>query len=167
MSIETSLMNTATFSQPDFYFTAIRTFSVLLIMLAAILIGSYLAKRFWPKGSGLMGSNPWIRVVAASYVAPKKTISLVEVAGEMLVLGLTDSHITMLTKINNERMIDHIKTCQEKKNVKLPFCQPFKFFANGCDDEKEKVAVLLREMTSNTHDNSKAIEKIHIPGVPI
>lgn len=167
MGIETSLMNAATFSQPDFYSTAIRTFSVLSIMLAAILIGSYLAKRFWPKGSGLMGSHPWIRVVAASYVAPKKTISLVEVAGEMLVLGLTDNQITMLTKINDERMIDHIKKCQEAKNVKPPFYQPFRFFANGCDDEKEKKAVLLRERTSNAHDNSKAIEKIDMPAVQI
>ena len=165
MDMETNLINAATFSQPDFYSTAIRTFSVLFIILAVILIGSYLAKRFWPKGSGLMASNQWIRVIAANYIAPKKTISLVEVAGEMLVLGLTDSQITMLTKINDEHMIERIKKCQNKTNVKAPFYQPFKFFANGCDYEGEKEAVLLRKITSNPHDSNEAVEKIHMPGI--
>ena len=165
MDMETNLINAITFSQPDFYSTAIRTFSVLFIVLAVILIGSYLAKRFWPKGSGLMGSNQWIRVIAASYIAPKKTISLVEVAGEMLVLGLTDRQITMLTKINDEHTIGHIKKCQEKTKVKSPFYQQFKFFANGCDCEGEREAVLLRKITSNPHDNNKAVEKINVSGI--
>ncbi|MCK5423686.1 MAG: flagellar biosynthetic protein FliO [Deltaproteobacteria bacterium] len=165
MDIETNLINAVTSSQPDFYSTAIRTFSILFILLAVILIGSYLAKRFWPKGSGLMGSNQWIKVIATSYIAPKKTISLVEVAGEMLVLGLTDSQITMLTKINDEHRISHIKKCQEKNNVKSPFYQQLKFFVNGCDNEREKETVFLNKITSNPHENNKVIEKINMPGI--
>ena len=165
MDVETNLINAVTSSQPDFYSTAIRTFSILFILLAVILIGSYLVKRFWPKGSGFMGSNQWIKVIAASYIAPKKTISLVEVAGEMLVLGLTDSQITMLTKINDEHMISHIKKCQEKNNVKSPFYQQFKFFVNGCEHEREKEAVFLHKITNNPHENNKAIEKIIMPGI--
>ena len=112
-----------------------------------------------------MGSHQWIRVVAASYIAPKKTISLVEVAGEMLVLGLTDNQITMLTKINDEHMIGHIKKCQEKKSVKTPFYQPFKFFAKGFDYEGEREAGLLRKITSNHRDNNETVEKIDVPGI--
>ncbi len=165
MDVETNLIKAVTFSQPDFYSTAVRTFSILFIILAVILVGSYLVKRFWPKGSGLMGSNQWIRVIASSYIAPKKTISLVEVAGEMLVLGLTDSQITMLTKVNDEHMINHIKECQEKNRVKSPFYQQFKFSINECDHEREKEAVFLHKITSNPHKNNKAIEKINMPSI--
>lgn len=163
MGIETNLMNAATFSQPDFYSTAIRTFSILSILLAVILIGSYLVRRLWPKGSRLMGNNRWIRVVAASYIAPKKTISLVEVAGEMLVLGLTDSQITMLTKISDEHTIGRLQQYQDKTSEKSYVYRSFKFFANGCQDGGEEGAGFLREMTSDSHEGKKTIQTVDMP----
>jgi len=154
-----------TFSQPDFYSTAIKTFSILSIILAVILIGSYLVKHFWPRGSGLMGNNRWIKVIAASYIAPKKTISLVEVAGEVLVLGLTDNQIAMLTKVTDEQMIHRLKASQEKKDMGAPFFQQLKFLMNRYGCEREKEGTLLHKITSSPHESNEAIEKISMPTI--
>ena len=149
MDIEAHLIEAATFTQPGFYSTAIRTFSILSIILAVILIGFYLIKRFGPKGSGFMCNNRWIKVIAATYIAPKKMISLVEIAGEILVLGLTDNQITILTKVTNKQMIRNLKSSQEKKNTNSPFYQQFKCLISKCGSEGEKEETLLHKITSD------------------
>lgn len=162
---ETNLIEKTAFTPPDVYSTAIKTFSILFIILAVILTVFWLIKRFWPKGSGFMGSDQWIKVIAASYIAPKKTISLVEVAGEVLVLGLTDNQIAMLTKVTDEQMIHRLKASQEKKDMGAPFFQQFKFLMNRCGCEGEKEGTLLHKITSSPHESNEAIEKISMPTI--
>jgi flagellar biosynthetic protein FliO len=159
MSIGTGLTETTTFTQPDLYTTAIKTFSTLAIMLAVILIGFYLVKRFWPKGSGFMGTHQWVKVITATHIAPKKMISLVEVGDEILVLGLTDSHIALLTKVTDEQMIHSLRACQGKKSVGSPFYQQFKGLITRYGSEEEKEQTMLRAHTEDTHGNSEPPEK--------
>jgi flagellar biosynthetic protein FliO len=159
MSIGTGLTETTTFTQPDLYTTAIKTFSTLAIMLAVILIGFYLVKRFWPKGTGFMSTHQWVKVITATPIAPKKMISLVEVGDEILVLGLTDSHIALLTKVTDEQMIHSLRACQGKKSVGSPFYQQFKGLITRYGSEEEKEQTMLRAHTEDTHGNSEPPEK--------
>ena len=159
MSVGTGLTETTTFAQPDLYTTAIKTFSTLAIMLAVILIGFYLVKRFWPKGSGFMSAHQWVRVITATSIAPKKMISLVEVGDEILVLGLTDGHISLLTKVTDEQMIHSLRASQGKKNVGSPFYQQFKGLITRYDYKEEKEQTMLRTHTKDPHGNSESLEK--------
>ena len=159
MSIGTGLTEPTTFTQPDLYTTAIKTFSTLAIMLAVILIGFYLVKRFWPKGSGFMSAHQWVKVITATSIAPKKMISLVEVGDEILVLGLTDSHISLLTKVTDEQMIHSLRASQGKKNVGSPFYQQFKGLITRYDYKEEKEQTMLRTHTKDPHGKSESLEK--------
>ena len=47
--------------------------------------------------------------MSTNYLAPKKNISLVEVAGEILVLGISDQNISLLTSIREPDRIEEIK----------------------------------------------------------
>ena len=155
MSVGTGLTETTTFAQPDLYTTAIKTFSTLAIMLAVILIGFYLVKRFWPKGSGFMSGHQWVKVITAIPIAPKKLISLVEVGDEILVLGLTDSHISLLTKVTDEQMIHSLRACQGKKSVGSPFYQQLKGLLTRYDCKEEKELTMLRTPTENSPGSSE------------
>jgi len=159
MSIGTGLTETTTFTQPDLYTTAIKTFSTLAIMLAVILIGFYLVKRFWPKGAGFMSAHQWVKVITATSIAPKKMISLVEVGDEILVLGLTDSHISLLSKVTDEQMIHSLRTSQGKKSVGSPFYQQFKGLITRYDYKEEKEQTLLRTHSEDPHGNSESLDK--------
>ena len=48
-------------------------------------------------------------MVSTNYLAPKKNISLVEVGGEILVLGISDQNISLLTRISEPERIEEIK----------------------------------------------------------
>ena len=58
-----------------------------------------------------------IRVVANSYIGVKKSISLVEIPGAVLVLGVTGDNVRLLTKIEDERIINQI---MEVKRENMP-----------------------------------------------
>ena len=166
MEAETNLIEKTAFTPPDVYATAIKTFSILFIILAVILTVFWLIKRFWPKGSGFMGSDKWINVIAASYIAPKKMVALVEVAGEILALGLSGDQITMLTKVANDQMIHHLKESQQKKAAGSPFYRQFKSLINRCGCEGEKRESLIRKIAAGaSRKEDQSIEEITIPGI--
>ncbi|KPJ62099.1 MAG: hypothetical protein AMJ42_00205 [Deltaproteobacteria bacterium DG_8] len=167
MEVETNLIETTTLTPPDLYSAAVRTFSILFIILAAILVVFYLIKRLWPKGSGFMGSDQWIKVIAASYIAPKKMVVLVEVAEEILVLGLTGEQITMLTKVTNDQMIRHLRALQEKKTKSSPFYQQFRSLINKYGCEREKGELLIHKIKSNHRKNRETIKKIDISSIEV
>ena len=56
------------------------------------------------------GGGNLVQVLSTSFLAPKKNIALVEVAGEILVLGVSDQNISLLTSIREPRRIEEIKS---------------------------------------------------------
>ncbi len=50
-----------------------------------------------------------IRLLTTQLIAPRKYISLVEIAGEVVALGVCESQITLLTKVENREFIEKLK----------------------------------------------------------
>ena len=70
-------------------------------MSAVLLFLSRRLKRdgYSPKGTSL---RIGIRVLSTKPIAPQKYISLVEIGGEVLALGVSEGQITLLTKVENQ-----------------------------------------------------------------
>jgi flagellar biogenesis protein FliO len=58
-------------------------------------------------GSGA-GSGTGIRLLAAQPIAPQKFISLVEIGGEVFALAVSETQISLLTKIENRAFLEKI-----------------------------------------------------------
>lgn len=166
INAETSrLIEKTVFTSPDLYPAAVKTFSILFIILAVILTAFYVLKRFWPRGLEFMGSAQWIKVIAATSIAPKKMVALVEVAGEILVLGLTGDQITMLTKVTDGKMVHRLKESQAKKIASSPFYRNFKSLIHRCVYEGEKSESLIHKIAGPSGKDDQRIEEINIPGI--
>lgn len=97
-------MNTA----PDLVSTALQMLTALGIVLGGLLVVFYLIKRFFKRDAG--GSKEQlIRVVASQYIGIKKNIALVEVPGAILVVGVSNENISLLTKIEDKIVLDGIR----------------------------------------------------------
>jgi flagellar biosynthetic protein FliO len=102
-------MNTS----PDVVSTAFQMFTALGIVLGGLLVVFYLMKRFLKRDTG--GSNQQlIRVVASQYIGIKKNIALVEVPGAVLVIGVSNDRISLLTKIEDKMTIDGMRQAQPR-----------------------------------------------------
>ena len=92
----------------------VKAIITLVFVLGLMYAAFYVFRLFVKKTSGgRFGkfSSP-VRVVSSSFIGQKKNITIVEVAGEMLVLGVTPTTITCLTKIDNPDTIAELKKAQ-------------------------------------------------------
>lgn len=71
--------------------------AVLLLMGAA----AWVARRVLPQRTVASGGTPLIQVVANSYLAPRKSITLVAIAGEYFVVGLSADTLVPLGRIED------------------------------------------------------------------
>jgi len=81
----------------DIFVAFLKMAGSLLVVLGAIALTAHLAKRFVYPRLGIKSSP--IQVLATSYLGQKKQISLVEVGGVYLVVGVTSNQITLLTQM--------------------------------------------------------------------
>ena len=102
-------MNTA----PDLLSTAWQMLTALGIVLGGLLVVFYVLKRFLKRD--VSGSNEQlIRVIANHYVGVKKNIALVEVPGAVLVVGVSNDNISLLTKIEDQVVLDDIRQARSQ-----------------------------------------------------
>ncbi len=95
--------------EPDDSSTGWMFFKFFLIV-ALLLTGFYFFFRFVTKKAGMsvLGGNT-VDIISAVPVGPNKFIHIVDVAGKMLVLGVTDSNINILTEITEKDQKDRIR----------------------------------------------------------
>ncbi len=101
---------------PTLFSSSLKVVTALMIVLSLMLVIYYFVKKYLLKDGSLLGMDKQIKVLSTSYIAPKKSINLIEVAGEILVLGVTATNINLLTKIENKEVVEKIK---EKKESSL------------------------------------------------
>jgi flagellar biogenesis protein FliO len=74
-------------------------------------------------------------------------ISVVEVAGEVLVLGLTEQQISMLARVTDQETIDDLKSSQRQREGANPFRNHLKSLLSGRKDGKGQDNALLTQIT--------------------
>jgi flagellar biogenesis protein FliO len=92
------------------YFQIIKTLFALVLVIFVILGSLYVIKIMMRRGVGSSGDGGLVQVLATSFVGPKKAITIVKVAGEHLVLGITNSEISFLSKIESPEAIQQIES---------------------------------------------------------
>ena len=99
---------------PDLLSSALKMITALVIVLGGLFIVFYFLKRTLKRDVG-GSSEKLIKVLSSSYIGVKKTISLIEVPGSILVLGITSDNICLLTKIEDEEILNRFKRPEEGK----------------------------------------------------
>lgn len=92
---------------PDMFATALKMLAALALVLGGLGLFFYFARRVMRKDIGASGGG-LIRVLTSQYIGLKKNISLVEVPGAILVVGISGDSICLLTKIEDQTILDQI-----------------------------------------------------------
>ena len=82
--------------------------TTLSLVLGLIFLLFFGFKKYVLKNTAF-GGGKLVQVLSTNFLAPKKNIALVEVAGEILVLGVSDQNISLLTSIREPERIEEIK----------------------------------------------------------
>lgn len=89
----------------DFWDSFIRMTSALALVLA-LMVGLFLLVRRFAGGRlSAPVSGQIVKVIGSGYIGPRKTISLVSVAGEFLVVGMTPTELVSLGQITDRERV--------------------------------------------------------------
>ncbi len=83
----------------DPFWNLVKVGASLLLVLGIMALTAYAAKRFLGSRLGLWRAQPLIHVLATTYLGPKKEIAVIEVGKEYLVVGITATQISLLTRL--------------------------------------------------------------------
>ncbi|MBN1865675.1 flagellar biosynthetic protein FliO [Candidatus Sumerlaeota bacterium] len=88
--------------QPDAFASLVRMLGALAAVLVLIALCAYLAKRFLPRTVlGSAARSDAIRIVATRMLGGRRSLVLVRVRGQTLLLGVTPQSIACLTEIHD------------------------------------------------------------------
>lgn len=105
-------------SSPDVVSGAFQMLTALGIVLGGLLLVFYFLKRYLKRDVG-GSSGQLIQVIASQYIGIKKNITLIKVPGTILVVGVSNDNISMLTKIEDKEIIEAIE--QEASGISPSF----------------------------------------------
>lgn len=109
------------YTEPEF--DQNRTSYPLLILrtvavLAVIVVVIYLIFRFLLRSrSRVIADTEMIRVLATFPLAANRLIKVVDIAGKILVLGVTDANITLITEVEDKELVDRIRLLSSKEGA--------------------------------------------------
>ena len=93
---------------PNIVSTALQMLTALGVVLGGLLVAFYFMKRFLKRDGG--GSKEQlIKVIASQYIGIKKNISIVEIPGSILVVGVSNDNISLLTEIEDKVVLDVLR----------------------------------------------------------
>jgi flagellar protein FliO/FliZ len=102
----------------DFWDSFLRMASALALVLALIGGLVFLIRRFAGARLGAPVSAQVIQVLASGYIGPRKTISLVSVAGEFFAVGMTQTEMVSLGHITDrERVQQFLSSATSGRSV--------------------------------------------------
>ena len=85
-------MNTSS----EIWFAFVRTFSVLFLVLAVIILVFYLIKKF-STAKGVKGGKDFIKVLCVHHLSPKEKLVLLDVLGDTILIGVTPTNISKIS----------------------------------------------------------------------
>lgn len=94
--------------------SGMKMLSMFALVLGLMFLIFFGFKKYVLKNTAFGGGNKLVNVLGTWFLGPKKNIALVEVAGEVLVLGISQENITLLSSITSEEKIEEIKNAGGK-----------------------------------------------------
>ena len=64
---------------------------------------------------GRMSNEELIQILSTKYIGPKSSIMVVEVAGNVMILGLSNNQISYLKSIDNEESLERLRPLRDDR----------------------------------------------------
>ncbi len=116
--------------------TLFKTIGALALVIGIMLVLVYLVRKFGLGGQPLKQGS-LINVVDSRLLAPKKQVTVIEVAGEYMLLGISEQQINLISKLEES---EALKQAINSGSVPSGFSDILKKTIQGKKDEAQKDA---------------------------
>jgi flagellar protein FliO/FliZ len=114
----------------DLWESLFRTVSALAIVLVLMGIVAVIFRRLMGPRLVADGGRPLVQVLATGYIAPRKTVTLVAVAGEYLIVGTTATDLVPLGRINDSTQLAELLARSAEDSARQGSSMPESVFSS-------------------------------------
>jgi flagellar protein FliO/FliZ len=126
-SLGTRIADSSGQYQPSLVGTSVKMLAALGVVLVVLLIVMYFAKHFLQRHGGPT-RDTLVRVLGNTAVGVKKNITLVEIPGAILVVGIANDTMCLLSKIEDEKTLQQVRNPNEGSTT-TPFAAHLRDFS--------------------------------------
>ena len=113
------------------WFSTLAYLFSLLAVFVLVLFLSYIAARFVGGRFSAFTSNGGGRMISSVALGPKMSVAIVEIAGQMLILGVTEHNVSLLSEVTDPEEIDKLERMSLTKNLSTDvFSEQFAALSN-------------------------------------
>jgi flagellar protein FliO/FliZ len=120
-------------NSPELFSSLLKIISALAAMVGVMIVAAYLFQKIVKKGGGGINYRELIKILSSKYLGPKSSIMLINVLGNVMVIGVSSSNISLLTEIVDSESLEQLKEVQEQKGKSLSFSGYLKRLSKGSD----------------------------------
>ena len=122
-------------NSPELLPSLFKMIAALAVTLGVIIMTAYGFKKAMNKRTGGITDGELIKVLATKYLGPKNSIMLIDVLGNILLIGIASGNISLLTEIKDNELLEQISSVRDKKAETIPFVNHLKrlFPGGGLD----------------------------------
>ncbi len=99
---------------PSLVILTLQMLASLAVVLGLIYLFYYISNRWFRLGAPTRGEERHIRLVETRYLAPKKSLILVEVGGEYLLMGSSNDNLTFIKQIDILEEIEVVDDAEKR-----------------------------------------------------
>ena len=102
-------------NSPELFPSLLKIASALAVTVGVLMVTAYLFRKAMRRGGGEINNRDLIRILSSQYLGPKNSIMLVDVLGQVMVVGISSGTMSLLTEIMDPEALDHLKDIREHK----------------------------------------------------
>ncbi|MCD6154019.1 MAG: flagellar biosynthetic protein FliO [Syntrophobacterales bacterium] len=113
-------------NSPELFPSLLKIISALAVTVGAMIVVTYLFKKIMKKTGAGISNEDLIKILSVKYMGPKSNIMLIDVLGNIMVIGVSSGGISMLTEIVNSESLEQLKDIRGEKVKNLSFSDHLK-----------------------------------------
>jgi flagellar biosynthetic protein FliO len=117
----------------------IKMLFALAVVLGLMIASAYLLKRIISHTPAGIDNGNAINILMTRYLGPKHSIMMIEVLGQMLVVGVSSGQMTLLTQITDPVLIERMYNLQKSQSLGMPSAQAMQEYPLRVKNWIEKV----------------------------
>jgi len=125
--------------EPISFFPALLKMISALALVLGIMIGlAFLVRRFFQQTGMATPDGSAITILAVKYLGPKSSIMIVDILGEVVVIGVSNQQMSYLTTLDDEAALEKLRSLNRQRGRGIPAVDPL-------DRYKNLVRALIRQ----------------------
>jgi flagellar biosynthetic protein FliO len=111
----------------------------LAVVLGLMIASAYLLKRIISHTPAGIDNGNAINILTTRYLGPKNSIMMVEVLGQILVVGVSSGQMTLLTQITDPLIVERMHSMQKAQSSGMPSARAMQEFPMRVKNWVEKM----------------------------